>query len=324
MLAVAYSTLSEKAISDYIAENYHIKPIEVNYLIRGINDTYVVKDDHSKYVFRVYRSDWRSHEDEVAFELELLIYLKNQGIPVSYPIAKIDGHHINTLYVPEGKRFGVLFSYADGEETPIDNENISLLFGKAVAELHQKTTNFTSNKQRSELNLEFLIDHPLEVIQKAMVHRSEDFTFIEEVAIKLKNRIQELEPKGLDWGICHGDLHGNQNISFCNDLTYTHYDFDICGYGWRAYDIAEFRLARQYHTNGDKELLERLWSAFLEGYTSIRELSQNDLAAIPVFVWIRELWLMGLCFQLRHIDGGIDTGDDFIDEKIDIFKKVQL
>ncbi|GIN86313.1 hypothetical protein J6TS2_26990 [Heyndrickxia sporothermodurans] len=324
MLAVSYSTISERAISDYIADNYSIKPVEVTYLIRGINDTYIVRDEHSKYVFRVYRSDWRTHEEEVAFELELLIYLKKQGLSVSYPIAKNDGNYLNTLHVPEGKRFGVLFSYADGEEKPIDNENISSLFGKAVAEFHMKTAQFTSNKQRSELNLEFLIDKPLKIIQQAMLHRKEDFAFLEKVAIKLKNIIQDLKLRGLDWGICHGDLHGNQNVSFRKDLSYTHYDFDICGYGWRAYDIAEFRLARQYHTNGDKELLERLWEAFLKGYTSVRELGKNDLEAIPVFVWIRELWLMGLCFQLCHIDGVIDTGDDFIDDKIELFRKVKL
>ncbi|WP_429842749.1 hypothetical protein [Brevibacillus sp. FIR094] len=44
--------------------------------------------------------------------------------------------------------------------------------------------------------------------------------------------------------MCHGDLQGNFNTNFCDDNTYTHFDFDLCGYGWRAYDLAAFKLSR--------------------------------------------------------------------------------
>ncbi|NMO97686.1 hypothetical protein [Paenibacillus lemnae] len=93
--------------------------------------------------------------------------------------------------------------------------------------------------------------------------------------------------------------------------------------GWRAYDIAEFRLAREVRLGHDKELLEQLWDAFVKGYISVRELSAKDLKAVPLFVGVRQVWLMGLCFKDAHIHGSIDFGDDFIDDKLHFFMNIQ-
>jgi Ser/Thr protein kinase RdoA (MazF antagonist) len=44
----------------------------------------------------------------------------------------------------------------------------------------------------------------------------------------------------LEVGSCHGDLHG-WNAHIDQNMALTVYDFDCCGVGWRAYDIAVFR-----------------------------------------------------------------------------------
>lgn len=62
----------------------------------------------------------------------------------------------------------------------------------------------------------------------------------------------------------------------------THYDFDISGYGWRAYDIA----------------------------------------AVALFVVLRQLWLFGLCFNESELVGGADFDEGFIDSKMEYFRKV--
>lgn len=149
-----------------------------------------------------------------------------------------------------------------------------------------------------------------------------DIEFELKLAAELKNRISELEIKGLDWGVCHGDLHGNTNAAFAKDGKLTHYDFDLCGYGWTAYDIAEFRLAREIHSGHDPKEVEGLWDAFLKGYGSVRSLSENDFAVVPVFVAIRQLWLFGLCFQDSEFAGIADFDEGFIDSKMQCFKSL--
>lgn len=74
-----------------------------------------------------------------------------------------------------------------------------------------------------------------------MAHRKADYEYLYNVVVRLREKLEPLIGQGLDWGICHGDLHGNTNAAFAENGELTHYDFDLCGYGWRAYDIAEFR-----------------------------------------------------------------------------------
>lgn len=322
---VSYSTLSLKALQDYVGEKYDLKDIkEFRYLLRGMNDTYSIKTAEDQYVFRVYRADRRMEYSEVAFEIELLKHLDQHHIPVSMPISDICGEFIQTLNAPEGDRFGVLFTFAEGNEQAINDEEISYLFGKSVADIHTKSDNFSTEYARQILDLDYLIHKPLTAIEPYMTHRKDDFECIRSVAKQLEQRLLDFPLEELDWGICHGDLHGNTNISFKEDMSYTHYDFDLCGFGWRAYDIAEFRLAREVRLTFDKDKFEQLWSAFVEGYVSVRNLSEKDLQAVPIFVGIRQLWLMGLCLGESHIHGSIDFGDDFIDDKLAFFKNLQV
>ncbi|WP_237401724.1 MULTISPECIES: phosphotransferase enzyme family protein [Saccharibacillus] len=175
-----------------------------------------------------------------------------------------------------------MFSFAEGREKPIHHVEDSYLFGESVAQMHTATGHFQSEHARDFLDLEFLMDRPLELIQLHMQHRPEDYHFICEKMSELKKQLAAKIEAGLDWGICHGDLHGNTNTAFTDDGVLTHYDFDISGYGWRAYDIA----------------------------------------AVALFVVLRQLWLFGLCFNESELVGGADFDEGFIDSKMEYFRKV--
>lgn len=320
---VVYSTLCEQALKEWIEENYAVGKVQrVEFLLRGMNDTYKVHGNDALYIFRVYRGDWRRHQAAVEFEMDFLLHLQAEGISVSSPITALNGERVHSLQAPEGIRFGVLFTYAEGEERSIDNADISRLFGQAVSQLHSAADTFTSSYERPVMDQHYLIDKPLQVIVDRIQHRPEDVQKLMAIGSALKEQITQFS--ALDWGVCHGDLHGNTNISYSGDQTYTHYDFDLCGYGYRAYDIAEFRLAREVRLGNDPGKLSELWDAFLEGYQSVRQLHEDDIRAVPVFVAARQLWLMGLCLHDLHIVGSIDSGDDFIDEKMEYFNSLSF
>jgi len=319
---VTYSLLSRQALLAHIKDHYDFqKPIHLKYFLRGMNDTYIVETGSGKYIFRVYRAD-RRNRSEIAFELDVLNYLNQNDVNVSIPFARKDGSFINEFWVTEGVKHGVMFSFAEGHEKPIHTLEDSYLFGQSVARIHKVTEHFRSEHARENLDLEYLIDRPLDIIKLHMGHRLEDYYFIHKWISELKEQLANKIEEGLDWGICHGDLHGNTNAAFTDDGQLTHYDFDICGYGWRAYDIAEFRLAREIHSGHDKDEVERLWQAFLNGYRQVRDLSRNDVEAVSIFVVLRQLWLFGLCFTEAELIGGADFDDGFIDSKMEYFRKV--
>ena len=74
-------------------------------------------------------------------------------------------------------------------------------------------------------------------------------------------------------------------------------DWDCLGMGWRAYDLASLRrsLGRMVEpAHLAENEAESLFGAFLRGYTRLRSLSGAELAAIPLFVPIRQLWIRGV------------------------------
>lgn len=74
-LPVVYSTICEKALLKVLQDAYPTEQIQtVHYMLRGMNDTYLVETIDQKRIFRLYRSDWRTEEAAVAFEMELLLH----------------------------------------------------------------------------------------------------------------------------------------------------------------------------------------------------------------------------------------------------------
>lgn len=81
------------------------------------------------------------------------------------------------------------------------------------------------------------------------------------------------------------------------------FDFDFCGLGWRAYDIATF-------LSGESTEAAQ---TFLAGYEEVRRVTREELNALPLFQIAQSIWLLGL--RASYIDewGEIYFADSFID-----------
>jgi Ser/Thr protein kinase RdoA (MazF antagonist) len=122
------------------------------------------------------------------------------------------------------------------------------------------------------------------------------------LATKIRHRIEAVQA-GLDFGFCHGDLHGF-NAAFDGE-TVTMFDFDCCGVGWRAYDIAVYRWLLEMRN------LTSNWKPFLETYQERRPLAQIDLSAVPLFVAARYIWILGL-----HTGNASFLGRSFMNDQL--------
>ncbi|HLN65349.1 MAG TPA: phosphotransferase [Symbiobacteriaceae bacterium] len=285
LFAVTQSLLAPAAIGAEVARAYDLPaPVRCTFLTPGINDTYRVEAGGTPYILRVYRAGWRTPA-EIDWELALLRHLEQSGVAVSVPIARRDGTWRLEFAAPEGARQAVLFSFAPGKVLAY-NEEDALRYGSLVADLHTAMDGFTTELPRFHLDREHLLEQPLRTI-RPHAERHGSWEFYAREGARMGAQLSELEPL-LTWGICHGDLHGH-NVHQTEEHQLTLFDFDCGGPGLRAYDLAVYRWAVRMHARTAEP-----WEAFLRGYQSRRPLGQADLEAVPLFVRIRTLWLLGL------------------------------
>ncbi|QSF46422.1 phosphotransferase [Paenibacillus tianjinensis] len=313
-LPVNHSVFSSEALAPALKDLYEIGDvIECRFLSNGLNDTYVLKTSTGKYILRIYKVKWRSIHD-IAFEVEMLNHLVRKGIPVSGPVAKRDGGYITEMDAAEGPRFAVLFTYAEGGYS--DKKESCDLFGEQVAKMHLAMDDFECGHERFAIDLNHLLKQPVQLIRPALAHRPEDLDFLDSLSNLLTNRINDISSE-LEWGVSHGDLHGG-NVHF-HENSLTQFDFDCGGFGWRSYDVSVFLWAKvrgreKEHFNNE------LWDVFLQSYQKHKGLSESDLKAIPLFVAIREIWLMGLHTGNAEVWGGGWQNDHYFDTNLQFLR----
>ena len=122
---------------------------------------------------------------------------------------------------------------------------------------------------------------------------------------------------GLEIGFCHGDFHGRNACQ--KDGSFTFYDFDCCGWGYRAYDLAVFPWAFAIRQSAT-ERIEAMGRAFLKGYARRRRVGVIDVDAIPVFVAIRQIWLTGLHIGFGDRFGWGWINDDYFDLQLKVLR----
>lgn len=275
---VTESTLSAFHLREFLQKKYRLSPETICTLFRtGMNHLYMVRDGASTFVLRIYTFDWRT-KTEVSEELRLLLHLQDQGISISYPIADISGNFIQELHAPEGTRFGVLFSFAEGKKIPRFTEQASHQVGIAMAKIHKATENFTLN--RITYNSTTLLSDSLKIIKSFFINRSAEIEFIEQAAAFLTREFQKIDTSSVRFGAVHLDIWFD-NLHFGNENKITIFDFDFCGNGWLCHDISYF-LCQLNNTHPDKIEYKLKAEAFLKGYETITILTQEERRLVRI------------------------------------------
>lgn len=296
-------------ISGWVKDNFGFSgEVKVMPLRQYTNDVYQVENG-GKHLLKVYGEGWKT-ESEIQWEIELLDYLKGHSVDVAGVISGKSGKKLFTLDLGGTKRLAVMFEWARGNkpEPPFSLDDYDRL-GKAIAEIHRISDGFESNKDRPELDLDYLIDKPLRIILNSTSgDRAQHF---QTYAGKLKDFIQKFESEGLDWGVVHSDVTFD-NIHVTDEGEVVFYDFDSGGPGWRAIDLQGWAVFEP--DTAPRQI------AFIRGYRSVRVISDNDVAASPYLHAANEFWGVGLDLSKRVLKRGEQEIDKYLDEKIKAFE----
>jgi Ser/Thr protein kinase RdoA (MazF antagonist) len=289
------SVLAAEALTERVLPAYDLKPpVRCRLISRGLNDTYRVETANGSFYLRVYRHGWRT-DAEMEAELALMGDLHHRGLRVSWPVPRIDGSLFGRVRAAEGERQVAFFTAAPGADVRDIRSRHAEAYGRLAASLHATADHDLPGYSRLHLDERHLLDDPLTAIRARMGDVdgcADDLAYLEEVAARVRNGLMTLPRTPPVYGLCHGDLHPG-NVRFGDGGEPTLFDFDCCGYGWRAYDLTVF-LWNSYLERRPKTWRASRWRAFLRGYGRVRPLTAADLAPMPLFLVARHLWLMGL------------------------------
>ena len=267
-------------------------------------DTYFVLTERRRFALHVHRTGWRT-AGEIAYELAAIRHLATKSVSVATPVAAADGSWLRVVAAPEGPRQLVLFHEAVGREAYAD-PGYPVSFAQSMAALHAAGDDFHADQPRCKVDLTTLLDRPLARIAPELTQQPnslERWGYLTGLAERLRRAVAALPAAGLGWGPCHGDALGS-NAHLAGSVetdTITHFDFDDCGPGWRVYDLATFRwIAVRRCSAADADAC---WAAYLRGYRQVRAIPELDLAAVPLVVGLRELWLMGQHARMAPLRG---------------------
>lgn len=271
--------IAEQMKNKYSFENTVCKNLNTlaNYAIE-------VSSPAGHFALKIYNPASRT-APEVQWEIDLTMHLINNGAPIASPVAGKDGEYLQSIDIDGQGHVGVVFEWAPGEK-PKPELSTYTLIGEAAARIHNAADTFTSDLPREKYDAHELIDDQLERMKKPLEEsgqRQRVFDLTERMRKVITN-------PALDYGIIHNDLtldnvhlNGNELIVF---------DLDSAAESWRA--------AEPW---GVLRASEDRFKAWLEGYRSIREFSQEDEKAVAAFGIVEDIrnvvWKLGFAKSSR-------------------------
>jgi len=276
-----------------LLKGYGIERAQVACINFEFNATFSVETEAgAKYALRVNINSTRTLAN-MKGEIEWVRHLnRTSGINTPIPIATLKDDYIVSAVHPDSgqKMYGVMYSWLDGEEIG-DEPTMEQLHevGKAIAVLHQESADFTLSP---ESNLPIFND---------FFWGTEDYLFSDKSILSVNDRslIQEAYDFIMAFTrdmyekspvhIIHADFHGWNLMWHEGQLSI--FDFDDCGFGVEAQDIA---VALYYLDTPEQD------QALLAGYTSVKPLPAYSENGMKALLLQRRLLLLNYLFETKN------------------------
>jgi Ser/Thr protein kinase RdoA (MazF antagonist) len=281
------------AFATELLKDYGIHGAKVSCINFEFNATFAVESESgAKYALRININSTRTVEN-MKGEIEWVRHLnRTSGIHTPTPIATVkDNYIVSALHADSGQTlYGVMYSWLEGEELG-DEPTLSQLHevGRAIATLHQESTDFALSA-----------DAALPTFND-FFWGTEDFLFSDKSVLSDTDRasIQQAHDLIMQFTndlyqnskvhIIHADMHG-WNLMW-NEDQLSVFDFDDCGYGVEAQDLA---VTLYYLDTPEQD------EALLNGYKSVRPLPTYSANAMKALLLQRRLLLLNYLFETKN------------------------
>lgn len=287
---------------------------EISLLNISENATFVVKHSPNdlKIIIRVHRPDYHTRQ-EIESELFWVNSLKNQGVvSTASPLDLASGGKIAVLPGMDVDRLAVGFEFLPGTEPAPANDLKDDFFtlGAITAKLHNHTKSWPIpiGFKRKVWDFDTMLgSQPLWGDWRDALGLDQDGQKVLERTSGLLN--QQLHDYGKAkhrFGLIHADLRLANLLIDNGKLSVI--DFDDCGYCWFMYDFAAAISFME-----ENPMVPELQKSWVEGYRTVTRLSDEEEAAIPMFIMLRRILLTAWISSHSETETAQELGTAYTD-----------
>lgn len=281
-LPIIKSFVNPIALDGLIEQNYDLPGVRSQLIKATMRDVYHVRTPTAQYVAMLYPAHRTANH--IRSELALMTFLSQKGMRTTPPIAQRNGDKLLAIHTPEGTRHLVMYAYVSGVIYRRPTLPNIQQYAEAIARLHTLTNEFTFPYERMVYDVDTLIHHAMDVITDVLWHRPDVVEDLGDLAARIAPILATLPQTAPRFGVIHGDVIPS-NAMFTPENIMTLIDFDLCGVGWRVYDVATYLNEIAYWQMGEEAAI-----AFLNTYNKKLSLAPQDRELLPVFQIARHIF----------------------------------
>src|SRR5690606_6816512 len=208
--------------------------------------------------------------------LKLLNLLKDNNLSVSYPLPDRHKNFIQSINAPEGLRYLVVFSFAEGQKMRFMSNDTCFAIGVLMAQFHTLTENLSIDRVHYDPNI--LLNESYDLLVQYFSQQLPEMKYLKQMGMEITKTFND-NLSSFRQGVVHLDLwYDNMSVNEENEITI--FDFDCCGNGPLILDVAYF-CKQLFFIETDKEIYESKVESFLDGYQSVKRISKSELNVIP-------------------------------------------
>ena len=283
------------SIKEFVHHNYDLENnFRCTLLYTGIGDHYLIETTNSKFVLRVYLPEiyFIEGKSNFIYETEWTNHIKD-NVSIIYPFMTKTGEYISEIDSVEGKRYCILYSFAEGKYIKPPQEKHAEIFAKNLALMHKYGKNFTPSVQSPNRGYSYFLEENVSVLESYQLQNPNDI--LPKLLLKMRHYkeifdgIGSIPADDYIWGDSH---YGN--CLYTDEDKVTFIDLDFCGQGYKIFDIASYLWGFKLDNAKNYDQIEE---KFLTQYESIYPLTNNEREAITVMILIRNIDT--LVFQIQ-------------------------
>jgi homoserine kinase type II len=264
-----YTDINEVDLKDFLSQYETGTLLSFKGIAEGVeNSNFLLHTTEGSLILTLYEK--RVEKNDLPFFLGLMHHLSDRGLNCPLPLPRKDGALLGEL----SGRPAALISFLEGMWLRKPEANHCRAVGAALAQMHVAGEGFALTRPNA-----LSVAGWQELWQKSESRADEVLSGLgPEISTELAHLVTHW-PKDLPSGVIHADLFPD-NVFFLGDELSGLIDFYFACNDYLAYDLSICLNAWCFEKDGSYNITKG--QAMIEGYLSVRPLSEAEVAAMPL------------------------------------------